>query len=211
MPETGADTTAEEVVAPAPTPSARDRLMDVALEHLQVDGVLGGLNLREIASRAGVTPANIYHYFGSRRGLLRAALIRASARLSDPIEALVELPFTERRLAVFDRLTQTPELKLGALLALDHDPDFEPLPFGEDTVEQYQAQVEAGELPPDLDVIATHLVTLAASIGMAIYGDAVARQLDVERAELMARARAVLEAMVSSITETESGGGNGVA
>ena len=57
--------------------------MDAALDLLTERGVLAGLNLREVADRVGVTPANIYHLFGSRQGLLRAALdagARADAR-----------------------------------------------------------------------------------------------------------------------------------
>ena len=57
-------------------PSTRDALLDAALDQLERRGVLAGLNLREVASDVGVTPANIYHYFGSRQGLLRAALAR---------------------------------------------------------------------------------------------------------------------------------------
>ena len=44
--------------------------MDAALDLLDERGVLAGLNLREVADRVGVTPANIYHLFGSRQGLL---------------------------------------------------------------------------------------------------------------------------------------------
>jgi AcrR family transcriptional regulator len=173
--------------------STRERLMAAALAHLATHGVLGGLNLREIAEQVGVTPANIYHYFGSRRGLLRAALTRASEQLAPPVAQLEGLSFEQRRLRLFDEITQRPELRLGALLALDADPDFAPLPFFARTAAQYQAQRGAGRLPADLDVIAAHLLTLAASIGVAIYRDAAARQLGVDPELLTARTRAVLE------------------
>ena len=42
-------------------------------------------------------------------------------------------------------------------------------------------------------MIAAHLLTLAASIGVAIYRDAAARQLGVDPELLTARTRAVLE------------------
>ena len=77
------------------SPTTRERLMDAALDYIATRGVLGGLNLREIAEQVGVTPANIYHYFGSRRGLLRAALTRANRRLAEPLEAMAGLPFEE--------------------------------------------------------------------------------------------------------------------
>jgi AcrR family transcriptional regulator len=174
--------------------------MQAAVDHLLSEGVLGGLNLREIADRVGVTPANVYHYFGSRRGLLRAALTRESARLLEPLKTISALPFVQRRLQMFDYVTATPELKLGALLALDDDPDFEPLPFVAETSEQYRAQVEAGLIPDDVDVVAVHLMTLAASIGVAIYRDAVARQLEVDADEITARVRGVLARMLESVT-----------
>ena len=52
------------------------RLIDAALDLIRSNGVLAGLNLREVAEAAGVNRGNIYHYFGSRRDLLRAAIAR---------------------------------------------------------------------------------------------------------------------------------------
>src|SRR5262245_38516944 len=167
--------------------------MAAALAYLDSHGVLGGLNLLEVAEQVGVTPANIYHYFGSRRGLLRAALTQATSQLVAPVAEVAGLSFEQRRLRMFDEITQRPVLRLSALLALDGDPDFAPLPFFQRTAAQYQAQREAGRIPPDLDVIAAHLLTLAASMGVAIYCEAAARQLGVEPELLTARTRAVLE------------------
>jgi AcrR family transcriptional regulator len=42
-----------------------------ARELLERNGVLGGLNLREVADHAGVNRGLVYHCFGSRRDLLR--------------------------------------------------------------------------------------------------------------------------------------------
>jgi AcrR family transcriptional regulator len=184
----------------AESPTTRERLMDAALDYIATRGVLGGLNLREIAEQVGVTPANIYHYFGSRRGLLRAALTRANRRLAEPLEAMAGLPFEERRLRMFDQIAARPELRLGALLALDEDPDFEPLPFFARTSQQYRAQADAGSLPEDLDVIAAHLLTLATSIGVAIYRDAAARQIGADPVQLQERTRAVLERMLAALS-----------
>ena len=52
------------------------RLIDAALDLIRRNGVLAGLNLREVAAAAGVNRGNIYHYFGSRQELLRAAISR---------------------------------------------------------------------------------------------------------------------------------------
>ena len=52
------------------------KLIEVALKLLRDKGILAGLNLREVADGAGVNRGNIYHYFGSRQELLRAAINR---------------------------------------------------------------------------------------------------------------------------------------
>lgn len=181
------------MVSDGQTRSTREALMDAALDHLNERGVLAGLNLREVAETVGVTPANIYHYFGSRQGLLRAALAREAQRLSAPIEGLESVSFVERRTAMFDLLAARPNLALTALLALDHDPDYQPLPFLAATRAHYQSLAAAGQIPPDLDLDATHTFSLAMSIGFVIYAEAAARQLGVGVDELQARVRAVFE------------------
>jgi AcrR family transcriptional regulator len=173
--------------------------MDAALDQLSTRGVLAGLNLREVADAAGVTPANIYHLFGSRQGLLRAALARESGRMAGPAEEAARGSFVDRRTRMFDVIATTPALALTALLALDGDPDFAPMPFLDRTRAGYRAQVEAGELPADLDVDAVHLLTLAMSIGFAIYGPAAARQLGTDPGALHDRAHAVVEQMLDAL------------
>lgn len=176
--------------------------MVAALEQLAGRGVLAGLNLREVADAVGVTPANIYHYFGSRQGLLRAALVRETNRLAEPLAEISQTPFVERRTRMFDVIIETPALAMTALLALDGDPDYEPLPFLDATRAQYRAQMEAGTIPSDLDIDAAHLLSLATSIGFAIYGVAAARQLGITPAELHARARVVFERMLSALVRS---------
>ena len=165
--------------------------MDAALDQLVSKGVLAGLNLREVADDVGVTPANIYYWFGSRQELLRAALARETRRLEEPVAEAAADGFVARRLRMFDAIAETRPLTLTALLALDGDPGYQPLPYLDATLDHYRALVEAGELPPDLDADAAHLVSLATSIGIAIYAEAAARQLGIDADEVRARARAV--------------------
>jgi AcrR family transcriptional regulator len=183
----------------ADDPSTRDALMDAALAQLTSKGVLAGLNLREVAAAVGITPANIYYHFGSREALLRAALAREAERLQEPLAAVTDRGFVERRLAMFDAIADLPTLAFTALLALD-DKDYEPLPFLEATRASYRAMVDAGTLPADLDVEAAHLLTLATSIGMALYAGAAARQLDTTPEELHRRVREVFEGMLRAVT-----------
>ena len=196
------------LVSPArrdPAPGERstpDALMDAALDQLVSKGVLAGLNLREVAEDVGVTPANIYYWFGSRQELLRAALARETRRLEEPVAESAAEGFVARRLRMFDAIAETRPLTLTALLALDGDPGYRPLPYLEATLDHYRALVDAGELPADLDAEAAHLVSLATSIGVAIYAEAVARQLGIGADEVHARARAVFARMLDSLVAT---------
>lgn len=173
--------------------------MDEAIAQLTTKGVLAGLNLREVADAVGVTPANIYHYFGSRQGLLRAALQRETARLDAPLTVLGDASFVERRLTMFDAIARNPNLALTALLALDGDPDYEPMPFLDATRAYYERQVAEGEVPAALDVEAAHLLALALSIGSAIYGEAAARQLHISPDDLHQRIRSLFEQMMQTL------------
>jgi len=193
-------TPAKREIAPN-DPTTRDALMDAALAQLADKGVLAGLNLREVADAVGVTPANIYYYFGSRQGLLRAALARETARLAAPIASASTGGFVDRRTAMFDAIAALPPLALTALLALDRDPDYEPLPFLDATRDYYQGLIDAGDLPADLDIDAVHLIGLATSIGVAIYAEAAARQLDTTVDDLRKRTRAVFEQMMLAVSE----------
>jgi AcrR family transcriptional regulator len=183
--------------------------MDAALDLLTERGVLAGLNLREVADRVGVTPANIYHLFGSRQGLLRAALIRETDHLIAAIAEVGALPYVERRIRMFDAITERPRLALTALLALDGDPDYRPFPFLDATLVSYRAQVEAGTISPDLDIEAAHVFGLATSIAVAIYGDSAARQLEVTPKELRERMRTILEQMLTALVSDEANANDG--
>ena len=63
------------------------RLIDVALDLIRKNGVLAGLNLKEVAEGAGVNRGNIYRYFGSRQELLRAAINRRFEAAVDSMAA----------------------------------------------------------------------------------------------------------------------------
>lgn len=173
--------------------------MDAALKQLLSKGALAGLNLREVADAVGVTPANIYYFFGGRQGLLRAAITRELELLSEPMDELAGAPFGERRVRMFDEIMRLPALRLSALLALDDDPDYVPLPFFATSREEWQRQIESGDLPASLDIEAVYLITVMASSGMSLYASALARQLDVDEDELLARTRTVLDHMVSRL------------
>jgi AcrR family transcriptional regulator len=179
--------------------TTREALMDAALDLLDERGVLAGLNLREVADRVGVTAANIYHLFGSRQGLLRAALTRELEQIHGALVEAQPMSFTGIRLHMYDVLGERPRLALTALLALDDDPDYEPFPFIETTRLLYEAEIEAGEVPAGLDIEAVHIFSLSAVIAHAIYGAAAARQLGVSPESLRARMRVMLERSLETL------------
>jgi TetR/AcrR family transcriptional regulator len=56
---------------PAAAPNLRERLLDAAVASFAIDGVAAA-SMRNIAAAAGVTPAMVNYYFGSKERLLDA-------------------------------------------------------------------------------------------------------------------------------------------
>lgn len=86
----------------------RERLLDAAVECFAADGVVA-TSLRSIAVRAGVTPALVNYYFGSKEQLLEAFL---TERVTPIVGAM-----RERLLAAGD----DPRELLGAFVRGIHD------------------------------------------------------------------------------------------
>ncbi len=170
--------------------SSRDALMKSALQMIERDGVLAGVNVSEIAKEVGVTPANVYHFFGSRQGLLRKAIVRAL----DEIRGLIfsDTRWPERPKRMFQIISQHPQAPLWALLAMDGDPDFKPSPFHDQAQRDLQRDVEAGVLPEcglDLEML-NHLM-LSGGVGYAILRKSTAAQFGCTVEELDRRAEKV--------------------
>ncbi len=123
------------------------RLIDAALDLIRRKGVLAGLNLREVADGAGVNRGNIYHYFGSRRELLRAAINR---RFEAVVESLTAdrrgASFVERRLRAFRTADTIHDSQLRALLVIDGDETVDPMPRYEGALSQLRQDVIDGEI-----------------------------------------------------------------
>lgn len=52
----------------------KERLLEAAVSVIDEEGVKG-IRIRDIASAAGVREPSVYHFFGSREGLIEAALL----------------------------------------------------------------------------------------------------------------------------------------
>ncbi|MDB6090064.1 MAG: betaine aldehyde dehydrogenase [Gammaproteobacteria bacterium] len=97
MPEPG--TARSAAAAPVPrdeVEEARTRqLIEVTIDSLAEVGFVGS-TLAQIASRAGVSPGLVAHYFGDKDGLLGATFRTLSRRLSERVQARFSLARTPR-------------------------------------------------------------------------------------------------------------------
>jgi len=176
------------------------QLEAAALTLLQRDGVLAGLNLREVADEAGVNRGLVYHYFGSRRALLRASLRKDARRRLEEIRSGAKLPFAARWRRFFRVMTSQREaVQLMTLLVLDEDEDLRTMPLRDETRELLEADKGDGALAQDSDVEAIHAAIVSLSWGYLVYRDALAREFDVTSEELDDRVSVVFDRMLAGL------------
>jgi AcrR family transcriptional regulator len=176
------------------------RLIDSALDLIQRNGVLAGLNLREVADGAGVNRGNIYHYFGSRRELLRAAIARRFEAMAAVLSADRRgLPFVERRLRAFQSNETINDSQLRALLVIDGDDTVDPMPRYEEMLSSLRQDVIDGNIDRAHDLEALQVALSALIRGYRIFREPYAKRIDTDADDLDARVakivRTWLEAM----------------
>lgn len=178
------------------------RLVEAALEMLNADGVLSGLNLRDVAEAAGVARASIYKFFGNRRQLLRKALAIRIAELDD-FHGVSPLPFAERKMRLIGDKNNALHGRLISLLVIDGDDEILPMPFFEAAMERMHDDVEQGHIHQDRshDLEAIHIALHAATRGYNLLRGAYARQAGVSVEELDARVRPVFESWLQAFGE----------
>lgn len=177
-------------------------LLAAAERLLDRDGVLAGINLREVATEADVNHGQIYQYFGTRRALLRAAVARVIDEQLKGQRGHWDLPFQERRRVIFrQRLQQPTAVELEALLALDGDEELSALPMLAETRLSLERDQAEGALPQDADAIAAHVMTSAAQVGYIIFRQVYARDTEIPVEELDERVFAVYEQMLTGIVK----------
>lgn len=170
-------------------------LVAAAVALTERDGVLSGLNLREVSDLAGVNRALVYQYFGSRRGLLRAALYQqAAANIQDAAEAEeLRLPFRERVARFFWMTVRRPSpIRLVTTLILDGDERPKLMPRLGSAQELLAAEAESGELPVE-DIDALQALVMSSVYGYSLYRNHLARQLGVPVEELDDRVARTLD------------------
>jgi AcrR family transcriptional regulator len=176
------------------------RLIDVALELIRKNGILAGLNLREVAESAGVNRGNIYHYFGSRQELLRTAINRRFEAVVDSIVASKrDVPFVARRLSTFRSKDTLNDSQLRALLVLDGDDSVDPMPQYEGAISHLRQDVIDGEIHRDHDLEALHATLTALSRGYRIFRVPLAKRMGVGARELDDRVTGIVRTWLAAM------------
>lgn len=187
-----------------PRPGGEELPTDAVIEHaalrlLQRDGVLAGLNLREVADEAGVNRGLVYHYFGSRQRLLRSALRRDAHRRLEAVAAGFELPIRERFtrfLALMVR--QRSAVEMVSLLVLDRFRDLRFMPLRAETLEALRRDRERGQVDLE-DLEALHVALVSLVYGYVVYRSAMADEIGVSPQELDKRVSAVFDRLLRGL------------
>lgn len=154
------------------------RLVTAGFEQLADVGP-EALTVRQVAVRAGVSPATAYTYFSSKAHLLaelfwRRLVDHASDRAPVGRSAVVRVQSVTRGLT--EMLAASPELAAGATMALlGSDPDVARLRLriGQTFVELFESALGVASTPARLDalVLAFSGALLQAGMGVITYAD----------------------------------------
>jgi TetR/AcrR family transcriptional regulator, cholesterol catabolism regulator len=92
---------------PSAEPETKDRLLEIAIDLFATEGY-AGTSIRDIAKAMGMSISNIYHYYGSKEGILLAIFEQSADRLYDNLRRVAELdidPLTRFSLLMRTNLT----------------------------------------------------------------------------------------------------------
>ncbi len=183
------------------------RLIDVALQLIRENGVLAGLNLRQVAEGAGVNRGNIYHYFGSRQELLRAAINRRfDAVLDSIIASKRNVPFVARRLSTIRAKDKINDSQLRALLVLDGDDGVDPMPQYEGAISHLRQDVIDGDIHREHDLEALHATLTALNRGYRIFRVPLAKRMGISAKELDERVTKITRTWLEAMAEPPARG-----
>ena len=156
-----------------------------ALALLERDGVLAGLNLREVADEAGVNRGLVYHYFGNRQQLLRAALRRDTRERLASIMSSRTASLGERVTSRYRAVIEHREsIKLLTLLALDGDSHVRMVYARQTTIPELADAMQRGEIPGDISPAALQVAFNALTFGYALFRQRYAKELDIPPEQL---------------------------
>ncbi|MEU5880781.1 TetR/AcrR family transcriptional regulator [Spirillospora sp. NPDC047279] len=186
--------------------TTEEALRAAAISLLRREGVLAGLNLREVADEAGVNRGLVYQYFGSRRGLLRSALFHRAKANADEAGEAARLPLRARLSRLFWSSLRRPEpIVLTTLLVLDGDDRARVLPNRGEGRVQLAENAARGELPVD-DPEAVQAALASVIYGYTLLREHLAQEIGLPADELDARMDRCLQALFA---REAAGGGSG--
>jgi AcrR family transcriptional regulator len=175
-------------------------LQAAALALLERNGVLGGLNLREVADEAGVNRGLVYHYFGSRRDLLRAALrTDVRDRMRDLARGTRGAAANRYRNFFATMLDHRRAVVLSALLVLDGDHNVRLDVDPEGRRRRFRRDVESGAMPPGVDGDALWVGVSSMIYGYVLFRGRFAEEMGIDVDELDARVMEAADQMVLAL------------
>lgn len=168
----------------AETPTTRERICEAALLGFAENGV-AATSIRDVATRAGVSPGLVQHHFGTK-DLLREAVNEYVVERA--AETFAELPARDSAAEILrelgDRVTrwarEHPEALLYvARLSADEDPAALQIfdAFLEIASRQWKRLGEMGVLREELDLEWAALQTIVLILGSALFEGAISRHL----------------------------------
>jgi len=185
---------------PADREATERALEEAALTLLEEEGVLSGLNLQRVADLAGANRGLVYHYFGSRRDLLRQALRRTASELQTGSGAFFALPRRQRTKAFLRAMVHNDRAaRLVLLLAIDGDLTFRMTGDRQATRAAHARDVASGDVAADLDPAAIDVVVASAVFSYAVRRQVFAREAGLGVKELDRRVEEVLVRMLDGL------------
>jgi AcrR family transcriptional regulator len=158
----------------ARTAETVEKVLEAALDEVRAVGY-DELTVRAVASRAGVSPATAYTYFGSKQHLVAElfACCFGSVEVSD-VSGGPAARLAAAMRDVADFLAGEPELSAAATVALlDNDPDVARLrlSIGADMMDRFVRALgdDAGREPLELAELAFNGAMLEAGMGLMTY------------------------------------------
>lgn len=181
-----------------------------ALELIEEEGVLSGLNLQEVANRADVNRALVYHYYSTKRELLRSAIRHRMASGGDNERTPDEVMELGDRIAsgVERALEYEHILKLTTLLHLDGSTAPKLMPNASKTLLLLDRDRLSGKISDDADLVALHALYAAFTYGYVLFHEVLARDLGLDTAELDVRVAAEVRRLFGSDSGDANGNGN---
>ena len=175
-------------------------LQQAAIRLLERDGVLAGLNLREVAAEAAVNRGLVYHYFGSRRRLLREALRHGTRRRFGEMRQAAAEPFRARMVHFLHTMVRHRRaVRLATLLICDGDRELRTMPLRDDTLALLRRDIDQGELLGGVDLDAVHVAAVSLVYGYVLYRDAFAAEVGTSVAELDLRVAEAFDRMLGGL------------